>query len=1236
MKYSGKRIKACLAVFTAIVLCLAMATSAAAQFTDIEGHWAQSAVEKWSGLGVIPEDGGYFRPDENITVAEFAAMLDKIMGYRVAAQGAYADLEGSSQDVMLRAIAAGYLSADRSGNVNPNAALTRHGMAVILANVFKLQAVPGKTTFTDDADIPAYARTAVKALQKNTVITGFQTDNGYEFRPNNNVTRAEAVVFIEMLAKNLISEAGTYTKDVSGTLIINTTGVTLNGVSISGDLILAEGIGDGDITLRGVTVAGTTYVNGGGQNTITISGGTSLNTVIVSKDGGEPVRMKFSDDSSALNILVRPNRGLIVSGGSVASLTVEANADIVIADGATVNRIVVNGDGTEITIQKGSVIETLRISADGVTVTSDGEVKHFVNASGDPNVKITTSTASVSNIDAPSKPDTSENPPVSSTPVPPATDPGPGPGPNEPPVIPPDPAAGAKAELAKFKAPSAASLALANNLNTVGDLTDAILAASPGLNTGSGVNQYGYWIRVYEAASGGDPLVGTAVLKAQAYYAAFEVWHNTNTTVNRAASAYRMALYVTSPGVVDPAAGAKAQLAKVVVPGAAQLVLANGANTVQTLMNTLNSAAVGFDQSYNLWYKVYETAAGGEALSAGAVLTARTYYVYVLVEEKANPTVNFAESAARLAVPVTEAGDTDPAAGAKALIAKYGTPTAEMLRLADGVNTVQEVYYKALRLTFPQDEIEGAFDINDPDGYTARWHYSRVPYFINGNTATWDNTYRGDEILRPGVIYISLWVESNANPLVDRAEKVFEMNVTATPDYVDPAAGSAALFVKLKTPSAEALKLANGALAVTELGFAIRDTAEGDWPDEYEWWADYYATPDGVEMLPYETVMIPGATYYVSYGVRSKTNPNDYTRSTVRMALTVTELTGNFNDGAMALLAGFREPSAEALKLANGTLTVTELGNAIRDTVEGDWPEGYNWWADYYAAPTGGEMLPYDTILIPGSTYYVQYGVWHSANRRDYAESTVRMALTVTELTGNLNDGAMAEPAKFTAPDPLRLAFADGYTTIEGTLNNYRFWMKPGERLDYDNYNWFLGVYDVKEGGEPIDTANTPIAEGVYYFSIRVENRTGPSDTAEFSERVEFRVTKALGAEALVGMLTPPPASDLVMADGQNDITDLYTSVMDYMYYNFPMDQYNYHIWIHYDQTGGNERPYNDTVLPPYTYYAEIQLTNRYNAADTATTPVWLALPVTAPAGVTAAEFMGFPDIDAAADDPAA
>ena len=82
----------------AALLCAAALTGAAsAAYTDTAGHWAEGAIDRWSGeYGILRgyEDGS-FRPDDTITRGAFAGILDRFLRYQAeAAPDTFSDTAG--------------------------------------------------------------------------------------------------------------------------------------------------------------------------------------------------------------------------------------------------------------------------------------------------------------------------------------------------------------------------------------------------------------------------------------------------------------------------------------------------------------------------------------------------------------------------------------------------------------------------------------------------------------------------------------------------------------------------------------------------------------------------------------------------------------------------------------------------------------------------------------------------------------------------------------------------------------------------------------------------------------------------------------------------------------------------------------------------------------------------------------------------------------------------------------
>lgn len=182
-------------------------------------------------------------------------------------------------------------------------------------------------------------------------------------------------------------------KDVS----VNAQGVTLKNMHIKGDLVLGEGIGEGDVYLENVTVDGTTIVKGGGENSIHFIN-SILATVIVNKNDGR-IRLVVEGRTQVANVQLESPARLEESGltgGSTgfdditvtdnvqtgANLQVElvglfhnvnsraSHVRIQLSAGTYVQTLVLNAATTVLGTGR---INTARINADGTSMSSRPE-----------------------------------------------------------------------------------------------------------------------------------------------------------------------------------------------------------------------------------------------------------------------------------------------------------------------------------------------------------------------------------------------------------------------------------------------------------------------------------------------------------------------------------------------------------------------------------------------------------------------------------------------------------------------------------------------------------------------------------------------------------------------------------------------------------------------------------------------------------------------------------------------
>lgn len=192
----------------AIIVALNVPTEASAQtFTDVgPKHPYQGIIQDMQKRELIngyPD--GTFRPDNKITRAHVAVLLDKALPLEAKTNEVirYKDVSTSHvyyQEIM-KVSQAGIFSGDPNGNFNPNAPITRKQMAKVLDLAFELN-LENFTYFEDVEDDWGYLH--IQALASTGITTG---DKG-KFNPNAPVTRAHYAVFLHR-ALNIPAEPNT-------------------------------------------------------------------------------------------------------------------------------------------------------------------------------------------------------------------------------------------------------------------------------------------------------------------------------------------------------------------------------------------------------------------------------------------------------------------------------------------------------------------------------------------------------------------------------------------------------------------------------------------------------------------------------------------------------------------------------------------------------------------------------------------------------------------------------------------------------------------------------------------------------------------------------------------------------------------------------------------------------------------------------------------------------------------
>jgi len=185
-------------------------------FKDISDHWAKEAID-WMAArlyvnGISRES---FKPDRQVTRAEFAAMLTRIFRVQPSSGDApaFSDVKPGDwyYDAVRAAAAAKLIKGDSHGKFNPDAYLTREQMTVLVWRAYsQLVGEAGQLqdgelqrllqSFKDASAIKNWSKADVAAAVQAGLVQG---GGAGRFNPNGIATRGQAVTILRKLAEKL-------------------------------------------------------------------------------------------------------------------------------------------------------------------------------------------------------------------------------------------------------------------------------------------------------------------------------------------------------------------------------------------------------------------------------------------------------------------------------------------------------------------------------------------------------------------------------------------------------------------------------------------------------------------------------------------------------------------------------------------------------------------------------------------------------------------------------------------------------------------------------------------------------------------------------------------------------------------------------------------------------------------------------------------------------------------------
>ena len=348
-----KALSLILAFAMAVSLFTVGASAAEPTYGDTAGHWAEASIERWSGYGIIQGSNGKFDPDGQLTCAQLATILARLLKLPAAKDAGFIDNPADAwyYDAINRCAAAGILKGNGDGTVTPNASITRERAMVMLGRALGIEPIenPNLTQFTDGAQVASYARGMLAALIRAGIVGGVTAD---QLAPQNNITRAATVTILDRAI-------GTYADKAGETVNANGKGIVL---------VVAD-----DVTVTGEVNKLLVPAN---DIEVTVKGSKNIDDITVSGDNSKVIL----DNASADNVTLDGEKSAVET-----------------KNGAKIDNVIVteNAPGATVDVGSGTTVGNVENHAEDATVTGSGTVK---KVESDKDITVRTKETDVKNI----------------------------------------------------------------------------------------------------------------------------------------------------------------------------------------------------------------------------------------------------------------------------------------------------------------------------------------------------------------------------------------------------------------------------------------------------------------------------------------------------------------------------------------------------------------------------------------------------------------------------------------------------------------------------------------------------------------------------------------------------------------------------------------------------------------------------------------------------------------------
>ncbi len=251
--------KKALSIVIAMAMTLSLLTLGAAAkgtYSDTQGTWAEAAIERWSGYGMIQGNNGKFDPNGDLTRGQMATMLTRLLKLAAAESAGFSDITDETwcADAVNRCAAAGIMLGN-NGKAMPNAPITRQEAMVMLARALGVAPVTDTKALAKFADADkagTFAQGYLAALVEAGIVKG--TAEG-KLDPLSNITRAEMVTIVDRLIAHYADTDGmTVDAKDGGLVLVVAKNVKVVNAPEGTKVVVAKDVAG--LTVNGVDVAG--------------------------------------------------------------------------------------------------------------------------------------------------------------------------------------------------------------------------------------------------------------------------------------------------------------------------------------------------------------------------------------------------------------------------------------------------------------------------------------------------------------------------------------------------------------------------------------------------------------------------------------------------------------------------------------------------------------------------------------------------------------------------------------------------------------------------------------------------------------------------------------------------------------------------------------------------------------------------------------------------------------------